>query len=94
MPYFLKYFRYKNKAAITENPKKNNEDYFAPVTQLNKLVLADSLGLKNDEEFKIVLAETIRLTTLKIQFYEDFSKKINEMNYLDAERTRYQNKRN
>ncbi len=79
-PYFLKYFHYKNKAALVENFNTNSEDYYSPMAQRNKLILADTLGLKNDEEFKIVLAETIRFTTYKIQFYKEFSKRINELN--------------
>ena len=77
-PYFLRHFQYE-KTKIVLDFDRNNEDYFAPEAERNKLILADTLGLKNDEEFKIILAETIRLTTLKISFYRDFSPRIYEL---------------
>ena len=77
-PYFIKHFQYKNASGV-EIYTKADSDYFAPILQRNKLILVDTLGLKNDEQFKIVLAETIRLTFNKIEFYDNFSNRINEL---------------
>jgi hypothetical protein len=75
-PYFLKYFNYGNSSSFIENANYNNSDFFAPDIKFNKLILVDTLGLKNDEEFKIVLAQSILFTDLKIQMYEDLLKRI------------------
>jgi len=79
-PYFLRHFHYENISAEVENLKKGNEDYYTPTLKRNKLILTDILGLRNDEQFKIVLAETIRFTANKIEFYDNFSKQIKELN--------------
>lgn len=70
-PYFLKYFQYKNKISSKESTQHNNSDYYNPEIEMNKLILVDTLGLKNDEEFKIVLAESILYSKIKIQLYEN-----------------------
>ncbi|WP_029037608.1 hypothetical protein [Salinimicrobium xinjiangense] len=71
-PYFLKYFQYKEKTLSQESIQNNNSDYYNPEIELSKLILADTLGLKNDEEFKMVLANCIAHSKIMIQFYENF----------------------
>ncbi|WP_041250059.1 DUF6090 family protein [Christiangramia forsetii] len=78
-PYFLKYFHYKDKMASKESTEHNNSDYYNPEIEMTKLILADTLGLKSDEEFKIVLAECISNSKIKIQFYENFIVKNKEL---------------
>ena len=46
---------------------------------MNKLILIETLGLKNDDEFKIVLAEFILNSKIKIQLYENFIIKNKEL---------------
>ncbi|TRO66838.1 DUF6090 family protein [Christiangramia sabulilitoris] len=70
-PYFLKYFNYKDKVSSKESTLHNNPDYYNPEIEMNKLILIDTLGLKKDEEFKIVLAESILYSKIKIQLYEN-----------------------
>jgi hypothetical protein len=71
-PYFLKYFIYKESVSSKESTQNNSQDYYNPEIELNQLLLADTLGLKNDTEFEMVLAACISNTKIKIQFYENF----------------------
>ncbi|MCJ7467106.1 MAG: DUF6090 family protein [Maribacter sp.] len=79
LPYFLKYFRLSNKVVIRDNTQFNTGDYFGPDVEFNKLVLVDTVGLKNDEAFKIVLAQSISFTKIKVQLYFDFLERIQEL---------------
>ena len=79
-PYFLKHFRYKKGFSTTENIQFNNAAYFSPDIEFNRLILMDTLGLKKDEEFKIVLAQSISFTNIKIQFYENFLQRTLDLN--------------
>jgi hypothetical protein len=79
-PYFLKYFKYANKSSIVGNFESVSDDYFSPTLEFNKYILADTLGLKKDEAFKVILAESISLTSNKLDIYEDFLKRIFELN--------------
>lgn len=91
-PYFLKYFHYLEKTSSKESTQHNNSDYFNPEIEMNKLILADTLGLKNDDEFKIVLAECISNRKIKIQFYENFLIKNRELNRaIDKELVKLEN---
>lgn len=71
-PYFLKYFNYQEKIFSKESTQNNSADYYNPEIELNKLVLADTFGLKNDEAFKMALAASISNSKIMIQFYEHF----------------------
>ncbi len=91
-PYFLKYFHYQEKTSSKESAQHNNSDYYNPEIEMTKLVLADTAGLKSDEEFKIVLAECISNRKIKIQFYENFIIRNKELyNAIDSELTMLKN---
>lgn len=77
-PYFIKRFQYQ-KTEIVIDANTRNDVYFSPEITENKLVLLDTIGLKNDKEFKIILAESIRLNVFKISIYNDFLSRINEL---------------
>lgn len=77
-PYFIKHFQYE-KTEIILDSNTSNDVYFSPEIARNKLILSDTISLKNNNEFKIILAESIRLNILKISFYKDFLSRINEL---------------
>ena len=79
-PYFINYFIYANETAVVGDFEADNGDYYSPKVELNKYVLADTLGLKKDEDFKNILAESIRFITIKLDLYRDFLKRIQELN--------------
>lgn len=79
-PYFIKYFQYANESNVVGHFETDSDDYFSPKLKFNKYILADTLGLKKDEAFKIILAESISSTSNKLDIYEDFLKRIQDLN--------------
>lgn len=91
-PYFLKYFQFNDKITSKESTQHNNPDYYNPEIEMNKLILKDTLGLKNDEEFKIVLAESILYSKIKIQLYDNLILRNKELiKAIDTELLRLEN---
>ena len=92
LPYYLKYFSTDNSINILSNEEFNSNNYYNPNFERAALKLIDTTGLKKDNAFKIVLAESIFFRQTKIQFYEDFlnrTKNIiekinNELNLLEV----------
>ena len=79
LPYFLKYFSTNDSISILSNEDINSNNYYNPNFERTALKLIDSKGLRNDPAFKIVLAESIFFRQTKIQFYEDFLDRINNI---------------
>lgn len=91
-PYFLKYFEYQEKISSEESTQNNSPDYYNPEIELNKLILADTAGLKSDEEFKMVLAHCVSTSKIIIQFYENFLSRNEELiKAIDKELLRLEN---
>ncbi len=79
-PYFLKYFSNENKVSKLGDTEFNNGDYYNAETTLNTLILADTLGLKEDRAFKIDLAESIAFIGFKIDMYNHLLESIHVLN--------------
>lgn len=92
LPYYLKYFNTDDSINILSNEELNSNNYYNPNFVRTVLKLIDSTGLKKDNAFKIVLAESIFFRQSQIKYYEDFLnrtkniiKKINnELNLLEV----------
>jgi hypothetical protein len=72
LPYYLKYFNTDDSVNILSNKELNSNNYYNPNFERTALKLIDSAGLKKDNAFKIILAESIFFRQAKIQYYEDF----------------------
>ena len=77
--YFKKYFKLDNSQYIGNNFDTNNKDYFNPNIRKNNYQLADPIGAKNDEGFKIELNESITFTQFIVGFYKEMINRSNEI---------------
>ena len=59
LPYYLKYFKTDDSISILSNEELNSNNYYNPNFERSVLKLIDPTGLKEDNAFKIVLAESI-----------------------------------
>ena len=70
--YFLKYFSTDDSISVLSTEELNSNNYYNPNFERTAMELIDPKGLKGDNAFKIVLAESIFFRQTKIQYYEDF----------------------
>lgn len=71
LPYFLKYFNAVNKPDILLNSEQNSDEYINPDIIRNDLQIKDLAGLRKDEEFKIVLSESLSFLQAKMQLFNN-----------------------
>ena len=79
LPYYLKYFTTDDGISVLSNEEINTNNYYNPNFERTSLKLIDSIGLKNDNAFKIVLTESIFFRQSQIQYYEDFLIRTNDI---------------
>jgi len=82
LSYFLKYFTTDKATNILLNEQLNTNNFYNPNFERTQLKLIDEQGLKEDDAFKIVLAESIFFRQSKIRFYEDFLNRAKKLNQL------------
>jgi len=78
--YFKKHFKVIDQKSSIEISSETSEDIWEQEFKRYDFIIRDVNLLKADEGFKIILSESIFITTLKIDFYEQILIKIEELN--------------
>jgi hypothetical protein len=76
-PYFIKHFNVDDADQFFQS--ESTSAFYSPESNRKNLILKDLAALRNDEEFKIILSESMFLTALKLDLYENYLIRLNKL---------------